>query len=244
MHEILHLDGRIFSSLRKLLLSPGFLTLEYFKGRRARWISPLRLYLTFSVLCFAFGVLPGSSNLRVNVTRDDLSEINKGQITRPAATGPDAKRSETDATDRPPGFSSPEEVGETVREALMHWLPRVMFVLVPLFAWLVGYAFRKAGSNYPHHLYFALHVHAAWFAAAATVAAMQAIAGATAGRLLGVLATVYATWYFVRALQVVYGQSLGRTLGRAAFVGFFYWIAVTAAFLGIVLPTLFLHRPG
>jgi uncharacterized protein DUF3667 len=223
-HELLHVDGRIFATLRRLLFSPGYLTLEYFRGRRARWISPLRLYLTFSVLSFAFGVLPGSSELRLNVTKDDLGEIN---------------RTEINAADRPPGFSSPEELAETVREALKHWAPRVMFVLVPLFAALVGVAFRRTSSHYPHHLYFALHVHAAWFAAAAVVAAVQVIAGAAAGRFVFVLAMVYATWYFVQAIHVVYGLSLRRTLARAAFVGFCYWIAVTAAILAIILPTIF-----
>ena len=46
------------------------------------------------------------------------------------------------------------------------WLPRVMFVLLPLFAWLVALAYRRVDRNYLHHLIFAVHVHAAWFAAA------------------------------------------------------------------------------
>ena len=41
-HEMLHVDGRIFQSIRRLLLSPGFLTREYLQGHSARWISPIR----------------------------------------------------------------------------------------------------------------------------------------------------------------------------------------------------------
>src|SRR6266850_3512005 len=52
-HEMLHVDGRIFRSIRKLLISPGFLTREQFQGRRASWISPIRLYLIFSLAYFA-----------------------------------------------------------------------------------------------------------------------------------------------------------------------------------------------
>src|SRR5262245_42160878 len=44
-HEMFHVDGRLFQSVRRLLLSPGFLTREYVQGRRAQWISPIRLYL-------------------------------------------------------------------------------------------------------------------------------------------------------------------------------------------------------
>jgi hypothetical protein len=41
--------------------------------------------------------------------------------------------------------------------ALVEWVPRAMFVLVPLFAGLVALMVRRSGRNYPQHLYFALH---------------------------------------------------------------------------------------
>ena len=51
-HEFLHLDGKILKTLKLLLFKPGQLTKEFIEGRRARYISPLRIYLTFSVLFF------------------------------------------------------------------------------------------------------------------------------------------------------------------------------------------------
>src|SRR5688500_3170138 len=51
-HEFLHIDGKIFRTLRLLFLQPGELTAEYLRGRRARYISVLRLYLTMSVAYF------------------------------------------------------------------------------------------------------------------------------------------------------------------------------------------------
>jgi hypothetical protein len=218
-HEVLHLDGRMFRTLRKLLLSPGFLTLDYFKGRRARWIPPLRLYLTFSVLYFALAALSGSN---MGATIHDTDET---------------------VMDRPAGFNSTEEVAETIREAMGHWVPRAMFVLVPLFALLVGVAFRKTGSHYPHHLYFSLHVHAAWFAAALVVTGVYAIAGDRIGRVISLVAMLYGWWYFVRALRVVYRLSLSRTVFRAVGIGFSYVIVVIAAITAIVLPALYWHKP-
>ena len=35
--------------------------------------------------------------------------------------------------------------------------------LLPLFAAMIGLTVRRSGRNYPQQLYFALHVHAAWF---------------------------------------------------------------------------------
>lgn len=47
------LDGRSWRTLAALLSRPGFLTREYFAGRRRRYIRPARLFLVASVLLFA-----------------------------------------------------------------------------------------------------------------------------------------------------------------------------------------------
>ena len=47
------LEGKLWKSLGLLLFRPGRLTLEYIKGRRVRYVQPLRLYLTFSLVFFA-----------------------------------------------------------------------------------------------------------------------------------------------------------------------------------------------
>lgn len=46
------LDGRIWRSVRALLFQPGLLSREYIEGRRARWISPVSLFLAVSVVYF------------------------------------------------------------------------------------------------------------------------------------------------------------------------------------------------
>ncbi|GLQ48120.1 hypothetical protein GCM10007862_31710 [Dyella lipolytica] len=48
----LHIDGRILHTLPPLLLKPGFLTLEYFSGRRVRYIAPFRLMFVLCLMSF------------------------------------------------------------------------------------------------------------------------------------------------------------------------------------------------
>jgi Protein of unknown function (DUF3667) len=48
----LHIDGRIVHTLPPLLSKPGFLTLEYFSGRRVRYIAPFRLMFVLCLLSF------------------------------------------------------------------------------------------------------------------------------------------------------------------------------------------------
>lgn len=63
MHEfVAHyvaLEGKLWKSLGLLLFKPGRLTRDYIEGRRKRYVEPLRLYLTFSIIFFALFKLSG-----------------------------------------------------------------------------------------------------------------------------------------------------------------------------------------
>lgn len=62
LESFLSLESKTLRSLGILFFRPGRLTLDYLRGRRARHLPPLRLYLTASVLAFlllgAFGSGP------------------------------------------------------------------------------------------------------------------------------------------------------------------------------------------
>ncbi|NRR29143.1 DUF3667 domain-containing protein [Oxalobacteraceae bacterium] len=47
------LEGKLWGTVGRLLFRPGALTNEYIAGRRVRFVQPLRIYLTMSVLFFA-----------------------------------------------------------------------------------------------------------------------------------------------------------------------------------------------
>jgi hypothetical protein len=54
-HELLHVDSKVFTTLRDLVIRPGFVPQEYFAGRKSRYIPPLRLFLTlFAIQFLAF----------------------------------------------------------------------------------------------------------------------------------------------------------------------------------------------
>jgi hypothetical protein len=58
-HEVLHLDGKIWRTLRALLFRPGFLTAEFCAGRRTRYINPVRLLIT-AIICYAILMIGGT----------------------------------------------------------------------------------------------------------------------------------------------------------------------------------------
>jgi hypothetical protein len=82
--EHLGLDSKVARTLITLLRHPGRLTIEFLAGRRVRYVPPLRLYLSLSVLFF----LCSATSARLNgsnatgVVRFDTSGVPKrpGQI--------------------------------------------------------------------------------------------------------------------------------------------------------------------
>ena len=51
-NDVTHFDGKFFSSLKDVLLKPGFLSKEYMNGRRASYLNPIRMYLFTSFIFF------------------------------------------------------------------------------------------------------------------------------------------------------------------------------------------------
>lgn len=220
IHEALNIDGKTFRSARLLFAKPGFLAREQFEGRRARYVSPARLYLIFSVMYFAVAaVAPPSSQgrggVRVSVTGADEAELRKR------------------------GFESEQQLQQAVSRSLDTWAPRAMFVLVPVFALLVKGATRGSGRNYPQHLYFALHLHAAAFAFLAIgVLGRYARAVPYVEETVGLLAMMSLVAYSALAFRRAYGGTTACAVLRTAVVGLVYLVALAVAIGVMVVPVI------
>ncbi|MEO8000797.1 MAG: DUF3667 domain-containing protein [Arenimonas sp.] len=80
LDTVLNIDTRVFRTIGPLIYKPGFLTQEYFSGRRIRYVSPVRLFFFLAVLTFLLAQfsLPddmasnqGNSPVQVNANGDD-----------------------------------------------------------------------------------------------------------------------------------------------------------------------------
>jgi hypothetical protein len=52
LDSVLNIDARIFRTLGPLFTRPAYLSLEYFAGRRVRYVSPVRLFVFLSIVTF------------------------------------------------------------------------------------------------------------------------------------------------------------------------------------------------
>ncbi len=64
VYDITHFDGKFFATIKLLLGRPGFLSLEYLKGRRMSYLHPIRMYVFTSALFFVvFFMLYNAKNM-------------------------------------------------------------------------------------------------------------------------------------------------------------------------------------
>jgi len=110
---------------------------------------------------------------------------------------------------------------------------------VPVFAGLVALATRPSRRNYPQHLYFALHVHAAWFFAAALAAAAHIVVIPYRTPIVSGAAVLYGAVYFVLAFRRAYDAPPLKAIVRTAAVGVTYAMVVLATLLAIAVPVIF-----
>lgn len=82
-HGVLHLDGKLWSTLPMLAFKPGKLTRDYIDGRRARYISPMAMFLFSVFLMFAVFQALGISTPTEFNTGDQLKAFatkSEGQL--------------------------------------------------------------------------------------------------------------------------------------------------------------------
>lgn len=305
--DITHFDSKIFTTLKDLILKPGFLTREYVEGRRVGYLNPIRMYIFISAIFFVAlfaenreaGDQSGGDIRAVNVFRqqlaDSLRRAGGGDVRGPAAATDSLRRvfdrelaARLDSA--PKGKGMPESLSlkwsssgkvlidieerkyTTVREydsiqrvlpdssrdkGIMAWIlrnnvrqkeknggrsklhlevnvqhdiPKIMFVLLPLFALYVGWFYSKRTYYYVNHAIFSVHFHSFVFLFFLFLLLLDAvIPGDWTGIILAAISPLPIFVYLVAALRGMYGQSVGMSLLKAAAISLLYAITLSAA---------------
>ena len=211
--ELFQLESRLWRSLWDLVRHPGRLTREYNAGRRVRYTSPLRLYLLASVTYFfTVAVLPPTaSSINLQLSPKDAAKLKT--LPPPKNVIEKRIRERLGMIDK----LDLVDASRRAREILVANTPRVMAILVPIFALLLMMLFWR--RYYVEHLVFALHAHAFAFLLL-TLALLPRRAG------LGNWATLVAIGWTLVALHNVYQQSWLRVSWKALLLTLLYGLAV------------------
>ena len=218
------LEGALWRTLVALLWRPGHLTVEYFAGRRARYIAPLRLYLTFSVILFAFGMSGGQLKLgNESIQFKTPEEARQDRfVIGPRSPVTDTGIASVDRAITRIRALTPTERGARINTGMRQFLPYVLIVLVPFLAFLLRLLYWNRRRLYGEHLVVAFH--------AQTVAFIFAlVSAAPLGDFFGTLVLVSFLVQGAIALRRVYGGRIGPTLVREALLMLSYSMVVGVA---------------
>lgn len=230
-------EGALWRTLGLLLLRPGRLTVEYLHGRRRRYLHPIRLYLTTSIVCFL--LLQLTSALVVDTrTLEPASLGADRELTLDlGAGGVRLMRDGGFECDLAPWLCErlkrryavePQRLMlelQGLQSRFLGYLPYAVFLLVPLFAALMQWAYWRRRMHYAEHLVFALHLHAFWF----TALWIAAIAPAAIGGLFQVFVLAYG----LLAMHRVYGGRWRYTILRAVAISPVYLAAMGLLTIGV-----------
>lgn len=262
LDDQLSLNSRLPRTVLFLFARPGFLTAEYLRGRIARYVRPLRLYLAASVVFFLLLSLLDSSwletgaadgrGVRVSVEGDSLplaSVLAGAAAGRAAAPGAEADGSWVDGIDVRTAVPALDQLleekrahfrrmtpGEAFRELMGQFrehVPTMTFLLLPVFALLLKLLYARRGRLYVEHFVFALHLHA--FAFAAFTVMLLARHPAVSGVL-----TLWVLLYTYLAMRRVYGQGWTKTGVKYVVLGWSYGLVLTLALAVTAVVTLLL----
>jgi hypothetical protein len=191
LHELTHVDSKIFRTLRALLVTPGFLSVEYFAGRRQRYVLPLRLFLVIFALNLFLYTRPGIAlyDVRFIVSASPQGKTFDGMLERRAAKRHLAK----------------EALVDQINE---HWQHDASLLqLGDVFFFAVWLALINWGRYFVEHLIFSLHTFSFSLLFSSTVWLYYARYGMHQNVILSVLSLAVLFLYLWRAIPRMYGTT-------------------------------------
>lgn len=225
-------ENKLWGTLIRLLFRPGALTLEYIRGRRVRFVQPLRLYLTLSVLFFALLKLTSSFELQGEAP---AAQAIVHEASKEGAKSEQVDPDENEFYEKLPAVVVPrlkhfealpnEKKSEVFMAGLHHYAPMAMFLMLPLFALYLKVLYLGSGKRYGEHLLFSLHTNAFAFAIFTLMLALQ-------GGFVRFVLWLWLIGYLPWAMRRVYQKGRLGTLWRWLLLMFAYSITMALGFLG------------
>ena len=242
MHEFVGhyvaLEGRLWKTLFYLLCKPGFLTAEYIAGRRVRYVEPLRIYLTFSIVFFAVLKLSGPSLAQFDTppeeTRARTAQVQAApnkSITTPDGFTADnlvIKFSPTLEKKLKEFLRKPNsDKARLLTAGFYSYVPYALFLLMPVFAAYLELLYLGSGRRYGEHVLFALHSNAFAFMIIGLLIAVDPLGwGALQAALVAWL-----VFYLPTAMRRVYGGSRSVTFLRWIVLATMHLVSIIGAIL-------------
>ncbi len=147
-------ESKFFVTFKTLILSPGFLSIEYISGKRVKYLSPIRLYIFTSFVFFLLNsFLPETVqnddevNSVLDIIIDDKQEVDQTII--------DSKDIRVEKNNQ-----MEDNFFENLADSK---LPILLFFFIPFLAFCLKLFFGFYNRLFIDHLIFAIHIQTFFF---------------------------------------------------------------------------------
>jgi hypothetical protein len=205
VYELFDYDSKIFNTVKNLFLKPGLLTNEYLNGKTVKYLNPMRLYLTISLLYFLFfSFFPKHSiaNLGPWVERDPSGYVKEQVSAKCQANG-----------------ESYEVCLEKINVRFNEILSVTIYFVVIGYAGLLYLLFHKRRKFYVEHFIFAIHFFCYGLLRDILLEPLFFINPLLANLVAGLTSISY----LVFAIKNVYGQTIRASLFYSIVIYLGFW---------------------
>lgn len=162
VEDFVHYDGSFWSTIKRLLLQPGKLTVDYLAGKRNSQVNPVKMYIFISFVTFFLLIfLPNSG---------PIADVDKQQSMPLATEQMDEQLKEL--KEELPAFiyifvekyrsmqakgMDSHEITDAFLQKILSYAPKLLFIYLPVFAFILWLLYEKKSWWYFDHGIFTLH---------------------------------------------------------------------------------------
>jgi hypothetical protein len=239
--SIFHFDTKFIQTVTALCFKPGFITSEFIKGKRVRYVAPVRFYIFITFIFFLIISLPhGNQEVSPDVEKKPATSVTYYGISSKELRG-DMQLSQIDSVMQIHAVKPTiwnryivrqmSRIGTEGQEGFNHLLVKavsyMMFALMPLFAFFIYLLNRKKAKHYIGTLIFSIHYHSYIFLLLTFSFIVDKAAGTP---IIFILPIVLSPIYLALALRRVYGDSLMRTITKTLLLGASQFVSIGLLF--------------
>jgi hypothetical protein len=225
--DYLHFDSKFFRSLIPLFTKPGFLSMEYWEGRRVRYIHPLRLFFFIAII---FMIV---TSLFYNKYGDTIKEqtiisTSPKYDEKTLSDMPQAERQQVNADKE----LEAEQIARFHHgiDLLFKIMNYVTFFFLPLYALVFKLLYIRRKSFYVDHLIYTVHLQSFAYLLFALLALLPLIFNIPIDFIVPtVFLAVFI--YIIISLRAIYRQGWFKTILKALLATFSLVFVTTLGFV-------------
>lgn len=179
MESLFHFDAKVWLTLKTMVVSPGLISKHFFENKRQRYVLPFRFYIFISVIYFfLLNVIPekktasaktndnGFTVGKITISADEkkkLAVFNETQIDSFLVAKGNADKLSRILFKKMIRMELDESENDKISGSFNKTLSYSMFLLMPLFAFILLGFYKNKNRYYSSFLTVSIHTHTAIF---------------------------------------------------------------------------------